>query len=109
MSVGGQESRKSKTEIKALFRNACCHTAAERKHASYSILSIRKSRVQHVQVDVAQAKEPPTSMKEIPTLQTSAWMPYCSPDILSGWKVKTIQSTHVKVDSTTDHSSQRSF
>lgn len=23
-------------------------------------------------------------MKEIPTLQTSAWIPYCSPDILSG-------------------------
>lgn len=27
-----------------------------------------------------------TSMKEIPTLQTSAWIPYCSPDILSGCK-----------------------
>lgn len=24
------------------------------------------------------------SMKEMPTLQTSAWIPYCSPDILSG-------------------------
>lgn len=30
-----------------------------------------------------------TSMKEIPTLQTSAWIPYCSPDILSGCGVKT--------------------
>lgn len=39
-------------------------------------------------------------MKEIPTLQTSAWMPYCSPDILSGWRVKTIKSNHVKVDAT---------
>lgn len=30
-----------------------------------------------------------TSMKEIPTLHTSAWMPYCSPDILSGcWETK---------------------
>ena len=29
-----------------------------------------------------------TSMKEIPTLQTSAWIPYCSPDILSGCGAK---------------------
>lgn len=35
-----------------------------------------------------------TSMKEIPTLQTSAWIPYCSPDILSGCgaKIKAIKN-----------------
>lgn len=27
-----------------------------------------------------------TSMKEIPKLQTSEWIPYCSPEILSGCK-----------------------
>lgn len=30
-----------------------------------------------------------TSMKEMPALQTSAWIPYCSPDILSGYEAKT--------------------
>lgn len=27
-------------------------------------------------------------MKEIPKLQTSEWIPYCSPEILSGYKKK---------------------
>lgn len=27
-----------------------------------------------------------TSINEIPTLHTSEWMPYCSPDIRSGWR-----------------------
>lgn len=30
-----------------------------------------------------------TSINEIPTLQTSAWIPYCSPDILSGCGAQT--------------------
>lgn len=31
-------------------------------------------------------KQQHTSMKEIPKLQTSEWIPYCSPEILSGCK-----------------------
>lgn len=33
---------KRNTEIKTLFGNTCCHTAAVHKHASHSVRSIRK-------------------------------------------------------------------
>lgn len=77
---GKKRGQKRNAEIKTLFGNTCCHTAAAHEHASYSVLSIRKGHVK----DKKLYDEQPTSMKEIPTLQTSAWMPYCSPDILSG-------------------------
>lgn len=37
-----------------------------------------------------------TSIKEMPTLQTSAWIPYCSPDILSGWN-RTVEKQKSKI------------
>lgn len=42
---GETRKQKSNVEIKTLFGNTCCHTAAAHGHASYSVLSIRKGHV----------------------------------------------------------------
>lgn len=42
---GKTREQKSNAEIKTLFGNTCCHTAAAHRHAFYSVLSIRKVHV----------------------------------------------------------------
>lgn len=100
MSIGRQESKKVTLKLKP-YLETHCHTATAHGHASCSALSIGKGRVKDKK---KRYDKQPTSMKEIPTLQTSAWMPYCSPDILSGCRAKTIKSNHVKVHATTQPS-----
>lgn len=94
-SVGGQGE--SNTGFEMLVENATCQSSTHSGIVHGPFLSFASCRCR-------------TSMKEMPTLQTSAWIPYCSPDILSGCGAKRTRPpirAQLSTDTDTDETAHR--